>query len=201
MAASQHEHSRARREVLQVMYQNELTGTPLPELVDGTGDTAMLLVPECPEGVSDNDLVGVELAEYADRLLTGIVSHLDEIDGWIAETARNWTLERMPIVDRNIIRIAAYEIGFCDDIPTGVAINEAVEIAKAFGTDESPKFVNGVLGRIALRIDAEDADAASALAAEETLEAGEGVSASERAPEAEAAEGGEQAGEGGSDGE
>ena len=55
----------------------------------------------------------------------------------------------MPIVDRNIIRIATYEIVYCDDIPTGVAINEAVEMAKAFGTDESPKFVNGVLGRIA----------------------------------------------------
>ena len=63
----------------------------------------------------------------------------------------------MPIVDRNIIRIATYEILYCDEIPTGVAINEAVELAKAFGTDESPKFVNGVLGRIASEVCGEDA--------------------------------------------
>lgn len=131
------------------MYQHELTGTPLSELVAGTGETSMLLIPERPEGVEDNDLIGVSMADYANELIGGIVAHLDEIDRWIADTAENWTLERMPIVDRNIIRIAAYEIGFCPDIPTGVAINEAVEIAKAFGGDESPKFVNGVLGKIA----------------------------------------------------
>ena len=162
MAAPRHEHSRARREVLQVMYQSELTGIPLPALVAGQGDAALLLIPERPEGIEDNDLVGEELADYAAALLSGIVSHLEEIDGWIAATALNWTLERMPIVDRNIIRLAAYEIAFCPDIPTGVAINEAVEIAKAFCGDESPKFVNGVLGRIALQLGAGDGAAAEA---------------------------------------
>lgn len=132
------------------MYQSELTGTSYGELIDDTGATAMLLIPERPEGVEDNDLIGEDLAEYAGRLLRGIVSHLDEIDGWIADTAENWTLDRMPLVDRNIIRLASYEIAFCEDIPTSVAINEAVELAKAFGGDESPKFVNGVLGRIAV---------------------------------------------------
>ena len=149
MVSPQLEHPRARREVLQVLYQNELTGTPLDELVDGTGETSMLLIPERPEGVEDNDLIGIGLDAYAAELLDGIVGRLDEIDVWIADTAENWALERMPIVDRNIIRLAVYEIMYCDDIPTGVAINEAVEIAKAFGGDESPKFVNGVLGRIA----------------------------------------------------
>ncbi len=150
MTASQHEHTRARREVLQVMYQSELTGTSYDELIGAAGDTSLLLIPERPEGVSDNDLIGEELAAYAGELLRGIVSHLDEIDEWIEDTAENWTLDRMPIVDRNIIRLAAYEIAFCEDIPTSVAINEAVELAKAFGGDESPKFVNGVLGRIAV---------------------------------------------------
>ena len=157
MSAPQHENTTARREVLQVMYQNELTGTPLADLVADTGDTARLLIPERPDGVADNDLIGVPLADYAAQLLTGIVSRLDEIDSWIADTAENWAIDRMPIVDRNIIRIAAYEIAFCDDIPTGVAINEAVEIAKAFGGDDSPKFVNGVLGKIAKRLDGQEA--------------------------------------------
>lgn len=156
MSTYQHDRTRARREVLQVMYSNELTGTPLVQLVDGCGQTSALVIPERPEGVEDNDLIGEELAEYAARLLKGIVEHLQQIDSWVADIAQNWTIERMPVVDRNIIRIAAYEIAFCDDIPTGVAINEAVEIAKAFGGDESPKFVNGVLGRVAKLIDGAD---------------------------------------------
>lgn len=163
MTSVQHEHTQSRREALQAMYSHELTGTPLSELAAGTGETAMLLIPEIPEGVDDNDLIGVDVDGYAQDLLSGIVSHLDEIDSWIADTAENWTLSRMPIVDRNIIRLATYEIAFCDDIPTGVAINEAVEIAKAFGGDESPKFVNGVLGRIAIALEAGDNASGDAL--------------------------------------
>ena len=125
MASLRHEHTAARREALQLLYTSELTGAPLSGLVGGD-EQELLLVPECPQGVSDADLVGVDLVDYASTLVDGIVEH-----------------------DRNIIRIATYEIVYCDDIPTGVTINEAVEMAKAFGTDESPKFVNGVLGRIA----------------------------------------------------
>lgn len=179
MAVTQHEHTRARREVLQVMYQSEFTGTSYGDLVDDTGATAMLLIPERPEGVEDNDLIGEQLAPYAAELLRGIVAHLDEIDGWIADTSENWALERMSSVDRNIIRLAAYEIACCDDIPTGVAINEAVEMAKAFGGDESPKFVNGVLGRIASRFEESDAPEEEA----------------QPAPEDAAAEGGRQDGD------
>lgn len=163
MTSVQHEHTQSRREALQAMYSHELTGTPLCALAAGTGETAMLLIPEIPEGVDDNDLIGVDVDGYAQDLLNGIVSHLDEIDSWIEDTAENWTLSRMPIVDRNIIRLATYEIAFCEDIPTGVAINEAVEIAKAFGGDESPKFVNGVLGRIAIALEAGDGASDDAL--------------------------------------
>lgn len=155
MAAVKHEHTAARREALQLLYTGELTEEPLESLVQASPDE-LLVVPECPEGVNENDLVGSDLAEYASSLVSGIVDHLDEIDERIAATAQNWTLERMPIVDRNIIRLAAYEILFRDEIPTGVAINEAVELAKAFGTDDSPKFVNGVLGRIASEVCDED---------------------------------------------
>lgn len=135
------------------MYQSELTGAPLSDLLGGAGPERMLLVPEIPEGAEESELIGVSLAGYAEELLNGTLEHLDDIDEWIDETSENWALERMPIVDRNIIRIASYEIAFRKDIPTGVAINEAVEIAKAFGGDESPKFVNGVLGMIARRED------------------------------------------------
>lgn len=155
MAALKHEHTAARREALQLLYTGELTDVSLEDLVR-EGSDELLVIPECPQGVSENDLVGSDLAEYASSLVTGVVEHLEEIDERIAAVAQNWTLERMPIVDRNIIRLAAYEVLFCDEIPTGVAINEAVELAKAFGTDDSPKFVNGVLGRIASEVSDEE---------------------------------------------
>lgn len=147
MSAPQHEHTSARREALQLLYTSELTEESLAELLEE--QSKLLLIPECPEGVADSELIGTSLVDYAASLAKGIVEHLDELDEIIDSTAQNWSLERMPIVDRNIIRIATYEIMHCDDIPTGVAINEAVELAKDYGTDESPKFVNGVLGRIA----------------------------------------------------
>ena len=155
MATSQHEHTAARREALQLLYTSELADISLDDLVEAD-ERELLLIPECPEGVEDYDLVGTDLMDYAGDLARGIVAHLDELDERIAATAENWTLERMPIVDRNVIRLATYEIVYRDDIPTGVAINEAVELAKDFGTDESPKFVNGVLGRIASVEDSEN---------------------------------------------
>lgn len=139
----------ARREAVQVLYISELTGEGVGSLVDGSASTGLFVVPEVPAGASDNDLIGVPLAPYASELLRGIEGHLGEIDSQIADVALNWPLERMPAVDRNIIRLAAYEIAYRGDVPTGVAIDEAVELAKVFGTDNSPKFVNGVLGRIA----------------------------------------------------
>ena len=151
MSSKQHENTYARRQALQVMFQQEFLGFDLSQL--DTSDADLLVVSRCPEGVQDTDLEGEPLSDYAGLLLGGIVEHLDEIDSWISDTAQNWTLERMPLVDRNIIRLASYEVAFCDDIPTGVAINEAVEIAKSYGGDDSPKFVNGVLGKIATRIE------------------------------------------------
>ena len=113
MAALRHEHTAARREALQLLYTGELMGLPLDQVADGH-ETELLLVPECPQGVSDADLVGVDLVAYASTLVNGIAGHIDELDERIGSTAENWTLERMPIVDRNIIRIATYEILHCD---------------------------------------------------------------------------------------
>lgn len=81
-------------------------------------------------------------------LVRGVLAHIDEINGYIIRYATEWPLEQITIVDRNILRIGVYELAFNPEIPAKVAINEAIEIAKAFGGESSGKFVNGVLGAI-----------------------------------------------------
>jgi len=88
-------------------------------------------------------------AEYYGETVRGVWEHREEIDGLIREAAENWRLERMALVDRNILRLGAYEIRHGRDIPYAVAINEAVDLAKRFGAEESGAFVNGILDRIA----------------------------------------------------
>ncbi len=85
---------------------------------------------------------------YALSLVEGICRQRSEIDASISKHASNWRLERIDATDRNILRIAVYEMTFQDDVPPEVAINEAVEIAKRFGTDDSSAFVNGILDSI-----------------------------------------------------
>ena len=85
---------------------------------------------------------------YARTLIGGIFDKLDEIDGAIGAHATNWRLERIAATDRNLLRVAIFELLFQDDVPSQVAINEAVEIAKRFGTQESPAFINGVLDAV-----------------------------------------------------
>jgi N utilization substance protein B len=86
---------------------------------------------------------------YAVSLVEGVAEHLDRIDELIASYAEGWTLDRMPVVDRNIARIAVYELLYVGEIDDPVAISEAVELAKQMSTDDSPRFLNGILGRIA----------------------------------------------------
>ncbi len=86
--------------------------------------------------------------EYAVHLIEGVVAHRDRLDEIITENAKDWTLERMPAVDRNLLRIGAYEILYVDDVPDAVAVSEAVGLAADLSTDESPSFVNGLLSRI-----------------------------------------------------
>jgi N utilization substance protein B len=85
---------------------------------------------------------------FANELVEGVKSHLEEIDGLLAAHSTNWKISRMAAVDKNILRIAAYELVHRADIPVKVTINEAVEIAKRFGTAESGAFVNGILDNI-----------------------------------------------------
>jgi transcription antitermination protein NusB len=88
--------------------------------------------------------------EYSRDLVNGVAEHQESIDGLISASSVDWTLDRMPPVDRTVLRLAAYELLWCDDVPTAVAIDEAVELAKSLSTDDSPAFVNGVLARLAL---------------------------------------------------
>lgn len=87
--------------------------------------------------------------DYIEHKVQDILAHLDEIDTIIDGSAQNWKTSRMAKVELTLIRLAVYEIRFEDEIPTGVAINEAVELAKSYGEENSPAFVNGVLARIA----------------------------------------------------
>ncbi len=90
-----------------------------------------------------------EVKAFAEEIVKGTYKHLTKINGLIHQCAKNWSLDRMAVVDRNVLRMAAYEILYRMDIPTSVTINEAIEIAKKFGTDESGAFVNGILDRVA----------------------------------------------------
>jgi len=93
-------------------------------------------------------LTDTELKVFARGLVDGTCAHLEEIDERIREAAENWDMSRMATLDRNILRMAVYELAHCEDIPPKVAINEAIELAKQFGAEESGQFVNGILDKI-----------------------------------------------------
>jgi transcription antitermination factor NusB len=89
-----------------------------------------------------------EAAEYARKVVDGVLHHRVEIDGLLSEAAQNWGLLRMAAIDRNVLRIGCYEMLHEPDVPTKVAINEAIELAKRYSTEQSGAFVNGILDRI-----------------------------------------------------
>lgn len=97
--------------------------------------------------IQNNDFLGDEL-DYINRVVPDLIKNLDQIDKTIEENLRGWTVSRLAKVDRQILRIAVYEFLFKDDIPPEVSINEAVDIARLYSTEDSPKFVNGILGSI-----------------------------------------------------
>ncbi len=87
--------------------------------------------------------------EYAVRLVQGVAEHRDQVDSLLRKFSEHWALERMPAVDRAVLRLAGYELGWEPDMPTAVVISEAVELAKQYSTKDSGRFVNGLLSRIA----------------------------------------------------
>lgn len=96
----------------------------------------------------NNEPEDEEVKGFSEYLVNGVEANLDEIDKTLSEFATNWQLDRMATIDRNVLRIAAFELLFSDDIPPKVAINEAIEMAKKYGDKDSGKFVNGVLDKI-----------------------------------------------------
>jgi len=99
---------------------------------------------------------GVEDAEFARNLAFGVEQNLPEIDKIITETAPEWPIDQITVVDRNVLRVGIYELMFLKDVPPKVAINEAVEMGKVFGGESSGKFVNGVLGTLYKKVTPED---------------------------------------------
>lgn len=127
------ERTRARRQALQILYQRDITGESAGRILEAK-----------TYSVEDG-----EPDEYSRQLVMGVEQHLTDLDRRIGGVSENWAVSRMPLVDRNILRIASYEILYDAEVPPSVAINEAVELAKIYGGEDSSKFVNGVLGRIA----------------------------------------------------
>lgn len=123
--------SKARKRALDVLFAADLRGESAIEaletaIADGEGPT--------------ND--------YTETLVRGVVAEQERIDALLTEHATGWTLDRMPGVDRNVLRLGVFEMLYVDDVPDAVAVSEAVALARDLSTDESPSFVNGVLGAV-----------------------------------------------------
>jgi len=129
---------KARESALQILFQHDFQKQDLK--------TVMALYWRDHEGPT-------EVQEFTSALVEGVLRNLNEIDGVIRKHSTNWRLDRMPAVDRNILRLATYELLFERDIASSVTLNEAIEIAKRFGTEDSGSFVNGVLDPIARSLD------------------------------------------------
>lgn len=125
--------TKARESVLQVLYQIDLTNDPIDTVLDRYWN--------------ERDR-NPEVIEFANEIIKGTLEHLSEIDDIILKHSDKWEIDRMPIIDRNIIRSATYEIIYMDDIPPKVTIDEAVELANRFSSINSGRFVNGVLDKI-----------------------------------------------------
>ncbi len=124
---------RAREIALQVLYQLDID--------QGVPQEALAVYFE-------NFRPSEKAREFCQRLIEGVSQHREEIDRLIEENAEHWTLKRMAVVDRNILRVATFELMHCPDIPFKASLNEAIELAKKFGNDDSGAFINGILDKV-----------------------------------------------------
>jgi transcription antitermination factor NusB len=136
-----------REAALQVLYQCDVTGDYSPEAVE------LCLVHFCSHGEEREEKLPEERGDgealaFSRSAVLGVIEHLKVIDDQIGLASTHWSIARMPRVDRNLLRLAVYELMFCSDIPPKVSINEALEIAKRFSADDAPTFINGVLDRV-----------------------------------------------------
>lgn len=121
----------SRERALGLCYEREVRGIPVADLLES--------LPTQPD-------------EYARALLEGVAKHQDELDALLGEYSEHWSVERMPAVDRAVLRLGCYELVHEPDVPTAVVITEAVELAKQYSTKDSGRFVNGLLARIAQQV-------------------------------------------------
>jgi len=131
MSTRAHPHAEARRCALDILFQADIRGESATDAM--------------ADWIADDR----EVPEFARELVLGVSTHLPELDKLIGDYAEDWTVERMAVVDRNILRLAVYELLHRDDVPPSAAISEAVVAAKELSTEDSGRFVNGILGRVA----------------------------------------------------
>ena len=130
--------SRAREAVLQALYQMDVTGAPRDDCAERVA-----------RGEDDGEEITGAAYAYFKTLFYAITERMEELDKMIELFSDNWSVKRMTVVDRNVLRLAAHELSSPDDVPYKVVIDEAVELAKRFGTEESSAFVNGILDKLA----------------------------------------------------
>lgn len=126
---------KARKQALDILFESDIRNSSPIELL-----STRLVDVEGPDARP--------VREYAQELVKGVVEHRRKIDELISTYAQGWDMDRLPTVDRNVLRIAIYELLWCEDIPDGVTIDEALTLAKLLSTDESAGYIHGVLGRI-----------------------------------------------------
>lgn len=142
----------AREMALQMLYQRELGDAETTQLLRAF-DIHAFHAETADAGASPR---ASELAlDYARTLVEGCLAHQESIDRLVADQSDNWRLERMPVVDRNVLRLAVYEMRFQPDVPAVVVIDEAIELAKKFGSEQSGRFVNGILDALRTALDAD----------------------------------------------
>ncbi|HEX7405888.1 MAG TPA: transcription antitermination factor NusB [Candidatus Nanopelagicaceae bacterium] len=127
--------SKARKQALDIMFETDIRGTSPIDLLN-------------TRSVEDEGQDARPIREYTRELIVGVSDHRRKIDELIATYARGWDMDRLPTVDRNVLRLAIYELLWCESIPDAVAIDEAINLAKELSTDESAGYIHGVLGRI-----------------------------------------------------
>ncbi|SPF42894.1 N utilization substance protein B homolog [Syntrophobacter sp. SbD1] len=132
---------KSREIALQMLYQMEMTGQPPHMVIDLYYELAL------GEDVKNPDLAKA-VRPFAERLLNGVYAHRDQLDKMIVGASENWRIERMSIIDRNVLRIALYEMLYCLEIPPKVSINEAIDLGKTFGSPDSGGFINGILDHL-----------------------------------------------------
>lgn len=132
----------ARERALQALYQLDMSGGSAEDALNAAWESVASEMPK-PDPAA---------IEFARDIVSGVVGNLKEIDGLIEEHSHNWRIDRMDRIDRNVLRLAIWELKYRDDIPRKVTLNEAIELGKTFGTEGSSAFVNGLLDRVAVAL-------------------------------------------------